>query len=55
MALTKPAGTWAYPDLMALPDDQNDQTRYEIIDRELFEMPSPRRRPARFAYPAHSR
>lgn len=38
MALTKPAGTWAYPDLGALPDDQ---TRYEIIDEELFEMPSP--------------
>ncbi len=38
MALTKPAGTWAYPDLAALPDDQ---TRYEIIDGELFEMPSP--------------
>ena len=38
MALTKPAGTWTYPDLAALPDDQ---TRYEIIDGELFEMPSP--------------
>ena len=38
MALTKPAGTWAYPDLAALP---GDQTRYEIIDGELFEMPSP--------------
>jgi Uma2 family endonuclease len=38
MALTKSAGTWAYPDLAALPDDQ---TRYEIIDGELFEMPSP--------------
>jgi Uma2 family endonuclease len=38
MALTKPAGTWAYPDLAALPDDR---TRYEIIDGELFEMPSP--------------
>lgn len=37
MALTKPAGTWAYPDLAALPDDQ---TRYEIIDGELFEIPS---------------
>ncbi|MDQ2654454.1 MAG: Uma2 family endonuclease [Chloroflexota bacterium] len=38
MALTKPAGSWAYPDLAALPDDR---TRYEIIDGELFEMPSP--------------
>ncbi len=38
MALTKPAGTWAYPDLAALPDDR---IRYEIIDGELFEMPSP--------------
>jgi Uma2 family endonuclease len=38
MALTKPSGTWVYQDLAALPDDQ---TRYEIIDGELFEMPSP--------------
>lgn len=38
MALTKPAGTWAYSDLAALPEDQ---TRYEIIDGELFETPSP--------------
>lgn len=38
MALTKPAGTWAYADLTALPDDQ---IRYEIIDGELFEMLSP--------------
>ena len=37
MALTKPAGTWSYADLTALPDDQ---ARYEIIDGELFEMPS---------------
>lgn len=38
MALTKPAGTWAYADLTALPDDQ---IRYKIIDGELFEIPSP--------------
>lgn len=38
MALTKPAGSWVYADLTALPDDQ---TRYEIIDGELLEMPSP--------------
>lgn len=38
MALTKPAGTWVYADLTTLPDDQ---VRYEIIDGELFEMPSP--------------
>ena len=38
MALTKPAGTWAYPDLAALPDDR---TWSEIIDGEIFEMPSP--------------
>lgn len=38
MALTKPAGTWRYSDLFALPDDG---ARYEIIDGELYEMPSP--------------
>jgi Uma2 family endonuclease len=38
MALTKPAGTWSYADLATLPDDG---TRYEIIDGELYEMPSP--------------
>ena len=38
MALTKPGGTWAYNDLFALPEDG---ARYEIIDGELFEMPSP--------------
>lgn len=38
MALTKPAGTWAYPDLAVLPEDG---ARYEIIDGELYEMPSP--------------
>lgn len=38
MALTRPAGAWACPDLAALPDEQ---TRSEIIDRELFEMPLP--------------
>ncbi len=38
MALTKPAGTWKYEDLFALPDDG---TRYEIIDGELYEMPAP--------------
>jgi Uma2 family endonuclease len=38
MALTKPAGTWTYEDLFALPDDGR---RYEIIEGELFEMPPP--------------
>lgn len=38
MTLTKPAGTWTYEDLFSLPDDGQ---RYEIIDGELFEMPSP--------------
>lgn len=41
MALTKldkPAGTWTYDDLFALPDDGK---RYEIIEGELFEMPAP--------------
>lgn len=38
MALTKPAGTWTYEDLFALPDDGK---RYEIIEGELYEMPAP--------------
>jgi Uma2 family endonuclease len=38
MALTKPAGTWTYEDLFALPDDGR---RYEIIEGELYEMPAP--------------
>jgi len=37
MALTKPAGTWTYDDLLALPDDGK---RYEIIEGELYEMPA---------------
>ena len=38
MAGTRPAGTWTYEDLFALPDDGR---RYEIIEGELFEMPAP--------------
>jgi Uma2 family endonuclease len=38
MAQTKPAGTWTYEDLFALPDDGR---RYEIIEGELYEMPPP--------------
>jgi Uma2 family endonuclease len=38
MAQSKPAGTWTYDDLFALPDDGR---RYEIIEGELYEMPSP--------------
>ncbi len=38
MALTKPAGTWTYEDLFALPDDGR---RYEIIEGDLYEMPAP--------------
>ena len=38
MALTKPAGEWRYEDLERLPDDGK---RYEIIEGELYEMPSP--------------
>lgn len=38
MALTKPAGTWTYEDLFSLPDDGK---RYEIVEGELYEMPSP--------------
>lgn len=33
----KPAGTWTYEDLFSLPDDGK---RYEIIEGELYEMPS---------------
>jgi Uma2 family endonuclease len=38
MALQKPAGTWTYEDLFSLPDDGK---RYEIIEGDLYEMPSP--------------
>jgi Uma2 family endonuclease len=38
MALTKPAGTWTYDDLLSLPDDGR---RYEIIEGGLYEMPAP--------------
>jgi Uma2 family endonuclease len=38
MALTRPAGTWTYEDLLSLPDDGK---RYEIIEAELYEMPPP--------------
>ena len=38
MAQTKPAGTWTYEDLFSLSDDSR---RYEIIEGELYEMPSP--------------
>ncbi len=38
MAVAKPAGTWTYDDLFALPDDGR---RYEIIEGELHEMPAP--------------
>jgi Uma2 family endonuclease len=38
MVVTKRDGTWSYEDLFALP---NDGRRYEIIEGELYEMPSP--------------
>jgi Uma2 family endonuclease len=39
VAQTRPApGTWTYEDLFGLPDDGK---RYEIIEGELYEMPSP--------------
>jgi Uma2 family endonuclease len=38
MALTRPAGTWTYDDLLSLPDDGK---RYEIIEGDLYEMPPP--------------
>jgi Uma2 family endonuclease len=38
MAVAKAAGTWTYEDLVSLPDDGK---RYEIIEGDLYEMPSP--------------
>jgi hypothetical protein len=38
MALSKPAGSWTYEDLLSLPDDGR---RYEIIEGVLYELPSP--------------
>lgn len=38
MALSKPAGSWTYEDLLSLPDDGR---RYEIIEGDLYEMPAP--------------
>lgn len=42
MALTrsadKPVGGWTYDDLVALPDDGR---RFELIDGELYELPTP--------------
>jgi len=38
MAQTKPAGTWTYDDLLSLPEDGR---RFEIIEGELYETPSP--------------
>jgi Uma2 family endonuclease len=37
VAQTKLAGTWTYEDLFTLPDDSR---RYEIVEGELYEMPS---------------
>jgi Uma2 family endonuclease len=37
-AQIKPPGSWTYQDLFSLPDDGK---RYEIIEGELYEMPSP--------------
>ena len=42
MAQTKLAGTWTYEDSSRFPDDGR---RYEIIEGELYEMPSPTERP----------
>jgi Uma2 family endonuclease len=38
MAVAKAAGTWTYEDLFSLPDDRK---RYEIIEGNLYELPSP--------------
>ena len=38
MAQTKLAGAWSYEDILRFPDDGR---RYEIIEGDLYEMPSP--------------
>ena len=38
MAQTKLAGAWSYEDILTFPDDGR---RYEIIEGDLYEMPSP--------------
>jgi Uma2 family endonuclease len=38
MARTKLAGAWSYEDILSFPDDDR---RYEIIEGDLYEMPSP--------------
>src|ERR687898_383812 len=38
MAQTKLAGAWSYEDILSFPDDGR---RYEIIEGDLYEMPSP--------------
>ncbi|HKG28786.1 MAG TPA: Uma2 family endonuclease [Thermomicrobiales bacterium] len=38
MAQTKLAGAWCYEDILTFPDDGR---RYEIIEGDLYEMPSP--------------
>jgi Putative restriction endonuclease len=38
MAQTKLAGAWSYEDILSFPDDDR---RYEIIEGDLYEMPSP--------------
>jgi Uma2 family endonuclease len=38
MAQTKLAGAWSYEDILSFPDDDR---HYEIIERALYEIPSP--------------
>lgn len=38
MVAIRPAGSWTYEDLLAMPDDGK---RYELIDGELYELPTP--------------
>ena len=42
MAQTKLAGSWSYEDILSFPDDDR---RYEIIEGDLYEMPSTDERP----------
>ena len=38
MAVTRRAGTWTYEEMQLLPDDGQ---RYELIEGELYELPTP--------------
>ena len=41
IAQTKLAGAWSYEDILSFPDDDRPYEIYEIIERALYEIPSP--------------